>query len=156
MKPLQTTEGTNLNLRSGNDDDSSSRFESNPHCTDGFDEWCPTWAKNGEFLVNPVFMLKTCQYSCWQCVNVHKDIELGVDESITIKKLIYSKMNAGMNQVVSRTSSSNDDDDDSDDDDEDSDQDLPTRNKIISMEQYLKHVIADPSIPNKTKQGRGV
>jgi len=135
MKSLRTI---NLDQQSGSD-------ESNSYCVDELED-CPTWASSGECLTNPLFMLVTCKYSCWKCVNIQKDRELGVDETITAKKMIYSKMNTGANQFVSRPSS------DATADVMQNHQDLLTWKQIISMEQYAKHVIADPSIPNKTRE----
>jgi hypothetical protein len=139
MKSLQKEGTGTINQQSGGS-------ESNPHCVDDLEE-CPTWASRGECLTNPLFMLVTCKYSCWKCVNIQKDRELGVDETFTVKKMIYSKMNTGVNQLVSRPSS-----DATAADGIKNHQDLLTWKKIISMEQYAKYVIADPSVPNKTRE----
>jgi len=136
----------------------TNRDESNPHCVDSWEE-CPEWAREGECFVNPSFMLDVCRYSCWNCVNIPKDRERGIDEQITVKKVIYSKMNVGTNQLVSRTSNNNDDNDDSssddsgdDDEDHNTNRDLPTLQKVMSMEEYAKRIIADPNVPNKTRE----
>ena len=118
--------------------------ETNPHCIDDREE-CPGWAAEGECFVNPLFMLKSCRYSCWVCVNFPKDRERGVDETITAKKVIYSKMNVGVNQLVPSTSNN-------DGDDHVMNRDLLTLRKVISMEEYAKRVIADPNVPNKTRE----
>jgi hypothetical protein len=120
--------------------------EPNPHCVDDLKE-CPEWAGKGECFVNPVFMLANCKYSCWVCVNIPKDRERGVDEKITAKKIMYSKMNVGTNQLVTRPSNN-----DSVDDNHKMNRDLLTLRKVISMEEYAKRVIADPSTPNKTRE----
>ena len=117
-----------------NGDDS----ETNPHCLDSLEE-CPEWARQGECFLNPSFMLNYCRYSCWICVNIPKDRERGIDETITHRKVLYSKMNVGANQLVSRTSNQ-------------TSLDLLTIQKVLSMEYYAKRIIADPNVPKKTRE----
>lgn len=112
--------------------------ETNPHCVDSLEE-CPQWAGEGECFVNPLFMLKSCRYSCWICINIPKDRERGIDEKITLKKVLYTKMNIGANQLVSRTSNT-------------TSLEWLTFQKVLSMEYYAKSIIADPNVPKKTRE----
>lgn len=112
--------------------------ETNPHCVDSLEE-CPQWAREGECFVNPLFMLKSCRYSCWICINTPKDRERGIDEKITARKVLYSKMNVGANQLVLRTSNQ-------------TSLEWLTFQKVLSMEYYAKSIIADPKVPKKTRE----
>ncbi len=120
---------------SNGDEDS----ETNPHCVDSMEE-CPQWATEGECFINPLFMLKSCRYSCWICINIPKDRERGIDEKITARKVLYSKMNIGANQLVSRPTS------------DETSLEWLTFQKVQSMEYYAKSIIADPNVPTKTRE----
>jgi len=66
-------------------------------------EDCRGWALLGECEVNPAYMKKNCKYSCWKCVDVRKDKELGVSKKDIAKKIIYFNLDLGQNQLVRGT-----------------------------------------------------
>ena len=60
---------------------------SEDNCTDLHD-LCPMWAKDGECILNPRYMVQACRESCILCVNVKSSRERGEsDEDIRRKEL---------------------------------------------------------------------
>lgn len=51
-------------------------------CRDDYDDECGKWAEEGECSINPSFMHARCKYSCWKCVDVRRDRELGISEDV--------------------------------------------------------------------------
>ncbi|KAL3770736.1 hypothetical protein ACHAW5_001453 [Stephanodiscus triporus] len=115
-------------------------------CVDKYDR-CDEWEKEGGgggCSVNPVWMLSSCKYSCWECVDEKMDRKLGVDEVIIAKKLSYQTMNLGVRQLIRPIS-----------DDENNPMTSEDQEKVIAtirrMDHYAKHVMSDPSFAVDTK-----
>ncbi|KAL7533452.1 hypothetical protein ACHAXR_005241 [Thalassiosira sp. AJA248-18] len=115
-----------------------------PSCVDEHSE-CDAWAKQGECSVNPIFMHHKCKHSCWRCVNVNRDRELGVTEGAIAIKLLYSKMDTGKQQLIRKIT----DNGSNPMTKEDSEMVIST---IRQMDHYARHTMTDPSTDAKTRE----
>jgi len=100
------------------------------------DPRCGEWADGGECVLNPGYMLHSCRYSCWQCLNFGRDREDGVSEDIIARKRLFVNLDFGKRQVVP---------------------DPPNRAEglveaLLSMEYYSRYNITKPSVDPKARE----
>mmetsp|Transcript_38945 Transcript_38945/g.71378 ORF Transcript_38945/g.71378 Transcript_38945/m.71378 type:complete len:563 (-) Transcript_38945:112-1800(-) len=113
---------------------------------DEFDE-CESWAEGGECWVNPLFMHAGCRYACWKCINVHRDRQLGVDEDVIARKLLYLYMETGKQQLVRGINEKGDGNPIMTKEDH-----QKVGSTISKMDHYARYTMTDPSISTKARE----
>mmetsp|Transcript_2282 Transcript_2282/g.4852 ORF Transcript_2282/g.4852 Transcript_2282/m.4852 type:complete len:522 (+) Transcript_2282:93-1658(+) len=68
-------------------------------CTDLHD-LCPTWADDGECILNPKYMVQACRESCILCVDVKSSRERGESDDTIRRKKLHLNHDAGPRQLV--------------------------------------------------------
>jgi len=93
-----------------------------------------------------------CKYSCWKCVNFHKDRKLEVDEDVRTRKKLFANMDTGKYQLLPRINGPYNDSYKAGVNPMTNVEFEKLASTVREMDRYARYTMTDPSVAPKARE----